>query len=70
MCITQCVHSEGCKLTIPITLENDPSRKEIPTLSEPIEPSTCCNFIFDVALFFDFYFLIKSLNGIIIIYFL
>ena len=45
----QCVPLAGCKFTIPISLENGSFLKQIPTWSNPIEPNTRCNFIFDVA---------------------
>ena len=41
------------QITIPKSLENGPSLKKIPTLSNPIEPSTCCIFLFDVVSFFN-----------------
>ena len=46
---------EGCKVTIPTSLENGPSYKYIPTWFNPIEISTCCIFLFDVVLFFHLY---------------
>ena len=48
---TQCVRLEGCKFKIQKSFENGPSPKWIPTLFNPIEPSTCCVFVFDVAFF-------------------
>ena len=49
MYVNQCVPFMGCKLTIPIALENGSSLKKIPTLSNPIEQRTCCIFLFDAA---------------------
>ena len=37
MCKTQCVPFDGCKLTIPMSLENGPSLRYTATLSDPIE---------------------------------
>ena len=61
---TQCVPRTGCKLTIPTSILNGPTRRYISTLSNPIEPRICCIFTFDVALFFKSIFIAKSLNDI------
>ena len=52
MYATQCVPFDRCKLAIPISLENSPSLKKIPTSLKPKDERTCCNVIIDVALIF------------------
>ena len=53
MYVTQCVHSEGCKITIPISDSNGPSRRYVSTPLKPKDERTCCIFIFNVAYFFN-----------------
>ena len=49
----------------PISLDNGPPLRYISTISNAIEERACCIFIYEVALFFNFYFLMKSMNVII-----
>ena len=65
MYATQCVTlDDGCIFTIPIPLENGLSPKYIPTLCNPIQPSTGRIFIFEVS-FLNKYLWTKSLNDIV-----
>ena len=46
---------DGCKLTIPMSLEMGPFFKDIFTSIEDQDARICCDFLFDVALFFNLY---------------
>ena len=65
MYATQCVVFEGCRFITPISLENGPSFKYIPTSSREKYERLLKILIFDGGLFLKFYLWKKSLNNMI-----